>query len=106
MPAAIAFPVRQAIFQRWQKGESVASLAQSLKLSVRTVRNLVRRFAQRGPDALHTDYARCATKALPTDQEEFQQAFAMRTEHPSWGGGLIRVLLREQGHEGCASERT
>jgi hypothetical protein len=30
----------------------------------------------------------------------------MRTQHPTWGGGLIRVLLQEQGHDGCASERT
>ena len=58
MPAAIPMPVRQAILKRWQKGESVVCLAEELKLSVRTVRNLVRRFAERGQDGLAPDYQR------------------------------------------------
>jgi transposase len=99
-------PVRQVILKRWQKGESVASLAEELKLSVRTVRNLVQRFAERGPSGLEPDYARCATKTMPTNGDEFQKAIEMRQQHPTWGGGLIRVLLQEQGHDGCACERT
>jgi transposase len=94
------------ILKRWQQGASVARLAEELHLSVRTVRNLVRRFAERGQDGLDPDYARCATKTLPTESDAFQKAIAMREQHPTWGGGLIRVLLQEQGHEGCASERT
>jgi transposase len=99
-------PVRQLILKRWQKGESVASLAEELKLSVRTVRNLVHRFAERGQSGLEPDYGRCATKTIPTNSDEFQKAVEMRAQHPTWGGGLIRVLLQEQGHDGCASERT
>ena len=106
MPAAIPMPVRQAILKRWQKGESVASLAEELKLSVRTVRNLVHRFAERGQSGLEPDYGRCATNTMPTNRDEFQKAIEMREQHPTWGGGLIRVLLQEQGHDGCASERT
>jgi transposase len=94
------------ILKRWQKGEAVASLAAELKLSVRTVRNLVRRFAERGQGGLQPDYGRCATKTMPTDSDEFHKAIEMREQHPTWGGGLIRVLLQEQGHDGCASERT
>ena len=55
MPAAIPMPVRQVILKRWHKGESVASLAEELKLSVRTVRNLVHRFAERGQSGLAPD---------------------------------------------------
>jgi transposase len=106
MPAAIPIPVRQVILKRWQKGESVASLAEELKLSVRTVRNLVHRFAERGQRGLEPDYGRCATKTMPTNSDEFQKAIEMRKRHPTWGGGLIRVLLQEQGHDACASERT
>jgi tetratricopeptide (TPR) repeat protein/transposase len=101
--------VRQVILKRWQKGESVASLADELKLSVRTVRNWVHRFAERGQNGLAPlapDYGRCATNALPTHSDEFQKAIEMRKQHPTWGGGLIRVLLQEQGHDGSASERT
>ena len=106
MPAAIPIPVRQVILKRWQQGESVARLAAELKLAVRTVRHLVHRFAKRGSSGLEPDYARCATKTMPASSAAFQQATAMRAQHPTWGGGLIRVLLQEQGHADWASERT
>jgi transposase len=106
MPAPIPIPVRQTILARWQKGASVASLAEELQLSARTVRHLVRRFAQRGQQGLAPDYERCATKQTSTESATFHQAVAMREQHPTWGGGLIRVLLTEQEIEACPSERT
>lgn len=106
MPSPIPIPIREAILQRWQKGESVASLAEALQISVRTVRHLVRRFAQRGQNGLEPDYARCATKKLPAESEQFQQAMEMRQQHPRWGGGLIRVVLQEQDNAAYPSERT
>jgi transposase len=106
MPAPIPVPVRQAILARWQKGESVASLAEALQLSPRTVRHLVRRFADRGQKGIVPDYDRCATKKVPTDDATFQQVINMRQQHPTWGGGLIRVVLQEEGNDGCPSERT
>jgi transposase len=105
MPAPIPVPVRQALFQRWQKGESVTSLAEELLLSERTVRHLVRRFGQRGQPGLAPDYARCATKTAATANATFQKAVHMRQQHPTWGAGLIRVFLQEE--LGAApSERT
>jgi len=106
MPAPIPVPIRQAILARWKKGESVATLAEQMQLSVRTVRHLVRRFAKRGQKGLAPDYDRCVTKKVSTDQAIFQKAVEMRQLHPTWGGGLIRVLLQEQGNDGCPSERT
>lgn len=106
MPAPIPLPVRQLIFKRWRKGESVAILAEELKLSVRTVQHLLRRFAERGQDALEPDYAHCATNKLPTGSDCFRKAMQMRKQHPGWGSGLIRVLLQEQGDDACPSERT
>jgi transposase len=106
MPAPIPVPIRQAILARWQKGESVATLAEDMQLSARTVRHLVRRFAQRGQNGLAPDYDRCATKKVATDDATFQKAVEMRQQHPMWGGGLIRVLLQEQGNDACPSERT
>ncbi len=105
MPASIPVPVRQTILHRWLKGDSVAKLAEELQLSERTVRHLVRRFAQRGEEALAPDYARCGTKKLPVESASFQKAVAMRQQHPRWGGGLIRVLLQEAA-EPCPSVRT
>ena len=77
-----------------------------MHLSVRTVRHLVRRFAQYGQKALAPDYDRCATKKAPADAAIFQKAMAMRQQHPRWGSGLIRVLLQEEGGDLCLSERT
>jgi transposase len=105
MPSPIPAPVRQQILERWKKGQSVASLAAELQLSARTVRHLVHRFAQRGSKGVATDYGGCATKKLPTDSAAFQKALQMRQQHPRWGGGLIRVLLKEQG-QACPSVRT
>lgn len=105
MPSPIPMPVRRAIFQRYRKGVSVSKLAEELELSERTVRHLVRRFASRGQSALAPDYARCATKTAATAKAMYHRAVDMRRQHPSWGAGLIRVLLQEE-LAACPSERT
>ena len=105
MPAPIPVPVRHTILQRWQKGDSVAKLAEDLQLSERTVRHLVQRFAQRGAEALDPDYARCGTKKLPIESDAYQKAVELRQQHPKWGGGLIRVMLQE-ADQPCPSVRT
>jgi transposase len=105
MPAPIPVPVRQMIFQRWQKGASVPKLAKELDLCERTVRHLVRRFAARGQTGLSPDYERCATKTAATSKSLFHKAVQMRQQHPTWGAGLIRVLLQEE-LGACQSERT
>jgi hypothetical protein len=96
MPAPVPVPVRQAILQRWQKGEPVASLAEDFDIGERTVRHLVRRFVQRGQRGLVPDYARCVTKTAPTTSAAFQKAVQMRQQHPTWGAGLIRVFLQQE----------
>ncbi len=105
MPASIPVPVRQTILHRWQNGDSVTKLAEDLQLSERTVRHLVRRFTQRGEEALAPDYARCGTKKIPVDSVPFQKAVEMRQQHPRWGGGLIHVMLQE-ANEPCPCVRT
>ena len=78
MPASIPVPVRQTILRRWQNGDSVAKLAEELQLSERTVRHLVRRFSQRGEEALAPDYTRCGTKKIPVESVPFQKALGSR----------------------------
>jgi transposase len=105
MPAALPVPVRQTLFQRWQKGESVTSLAEELRLSPRTVRHLVQRFAARGASGLTPDYARCASNAAATADAARDKAVHLRQQHPTWGAGLIRVFLLEE-LQAAPSERT
>jgi transposase len=105
MPSPIPVPVRQVIFQRWTKGESVPKLAEELGIAERTLRHLVRRFAGRGEQAVIPDYARCSTKIVTIGNDVYEQAMQMRRQHPTWGAGLIRVLLLKE-LDTCPSERT
>jgi transposase len=105
MPAPIPVPVRQAMFQRSRKGARVASLAEEFQLSERTVRHLLRRFDERGQSGLAPDYIRCATKSATHESAVRQKALQMRAQHPDWGGGLIRLLLKEK-LTSCPCERT
>jgi transposase len=95
--------VRRAIYRRWRKHEAVTSIAQDLGLAERTVRCLVQRFAQRGEPGLLPDYTGCGTKSIPSSVH--QQVLQMRLQHPTWGAGLIRVLL-QRDCDACPSERT
>lgn len=105
MPTPVPHPVRRAIFARSKKGASVGALAEEFDLSERTVRHLVQRFEQRGEAGLVPDYARCATKTAADNDAVRKKALQMREQHPSWGGGLIRVLLQED-LGACPCERT
>ena len=96
MPRAISFPVRQAIWQRFRDGDDVSAIATAFELSPRTVRSLLTRFQWGGLDALATSYDQCGS-ATPKPADSLVQAvLLMRREHPTWGAGLIRVMLRRQ----------
>src|SRR3954454_6849231 len=56
MPKPVPMPIRQAIWERSQRGEGSASLATAFDLSPRTVRHLVKRSRDRGRAGLATDY--------------------------------------------------
>lgn len=105
MPAPVPIPVRRSVFRGWQKGKPVSELAEEFDLCERTVRHLVQRFAVRGQSGLSPDYARCATKKVAADDSVFQKAVQLRQQHPTWGAGLIRILLQEELGT-CRSERT
>src|SRR4051794_39413767 len=95
MPKPVPVPVRQMILQRALQGESTASLAAAFRLPPRTVRNLRKRFRERGADALRPDYHRPARLPHAYADEVREAALALRREHPTWGAVLIRVALRE-----------
>lgn len=87
-------PLRHAILRRWHKGQSVSAIAEVLGVASRTVRHLVRRFRQQGDAAVAPSYHRLEiqpSKGLP---KAIQIAVQLRREHPTWGAGLIRVMLR------------
>jgi hypothetical protein len=93
MPAPLPLPVRQALWQRFLRGQSPTTIAQALGLAPRTVRHLLRRLRDGGPDALAPTYRSPQVPPDPMTQQLHDQTIAWRREHPQWGSGLLRVFL-------------
>jgi len=107
MPAAIPMPIRRRIWHCARAGQTVGAIAQSLNLSVRTVRHLLQRLQDDGAAALATGYAKCGRSAKEQPPPLVQEGLDIRAEHPTWGAGLVRVYLRRRHpQESIPSERT
>jgi hypothetical protein len=105
MPAATAMKERQEIVKRREKGESFAQIAREMQMSYATVRN-VWQFYQ-NYQRLEPNYAACAKTEVRKAKAIYEQAIALKAEHPSWGAGLIWVELAESFEEAnLPSERT
>jgi winged helix-turn helix protein len=91
MPRPIPQPVRETIWARHDRGDSVATIAAALQLSERTVRHLVGRFKTQGSAGLLPSYRRCGTTS-----DALQAAMACRRLHTQWGAGIILAHRRDQ----------
>lgn len=96
MPRPLPIPVRQALWRRSQDGQDGPTIAAALGLAPRTVRHLLRRVRRGGPDALVPSHDRCGAATRKPAEAVLQTALGLRREHPTWGAGLIRVMLRPQ----------
>ena len=97
MGRAVSVPQRQAIFERTQRGERTEEIAADLGLPSETVRKLIRRFRRRGAAGITPGYDHCGChQSHRADPELIAVATGLRREHPTWGAGLIRVLLAER----------
>src|SRR5690242_15555908 len=91
MPRPVPLPIRRAVCRRWRRGQPARAIADDLGLAPRTVRRLLGRLRQGGPDALRPAYGRGRP---PGDGPIRRAALRLRRQHPGWGAPLIRVLLR------------
>lgn len=96
MPQAIAVPIRQAIVQRHQQGQSLGQIALDLKLPYGTVRKLWRRYRDAGPAGLAPDYDRCGRRGPRGDARMVRAACWLKRRHPTWGAVLIRLILQRR----------
>src|SRR5262245_57492530 len=107
MPRPLPLPVRQAIWRRCQRGQTVRTMAHALGLPPRTVRHLVRRFRLRGDAAVAPSYPHGSATSSDSADTVRHKALALGQQHPTWGAGLIRVILRrQQVTQELPSERT
>ena len=96
MPRPIPVPVRQAIWRRLRNGQDGPTIAVALGLAPRTVRASIQRFRQEGQAAVMPAYSDCGAATPKPPEALVQAALDLRRAHPSWGAGLIRVILRRQ----------
>jgi transposase len=107
MPRPIPFPVRQAVIQRFQSGESVSEMAATLQLPARSIRALLSQFQQRGESGLTPNYSHCGRRRSPENDRMCEWVLKWRKQHPKWGAGRLRVELTHKfPHETLPSERT
>jgi Homeodomain-like domain len=99
MPKPVPIPVRRKLLERAQRGESTAGLAAAFGLAPRTVRHLLKRFRDRGPDGVSTDYRTPGDLPHAYPDRVRQAALALRREHPTWGAVLIWVALGQRRPE-------
>lgn len=96
MPTAIPAPIRHRIWHSARAGQKPVAIAQALRISVRTVRHLLRNLEEHGRGALENQYGQCGRPATSQPPPLTQEALDLRAAHPSWGAGLIRVYLRRR----------
>jgi Homeodomain-like domain-containing protein len=94
VPRPVPVPVRRAAFRRWRRGQSAAAIAEALDLHPRTVARLLRRFAAVGERGVSPGHDHCGPRSPATPADLVDDALRLRREHPTWGAGLIRVMLR------------
>jgi hypothetical protein len=100
-------PVRQLIVQRAAQCQSADWIARCLGLVPRTVRRLMQRLRLRGPNALATSYPSRPYPHSPQFRALIEEALQLRRAHPTWGAGVVRVLLhRHYPANPIAAERT
>jgi len=93
MPAATPNRIRRQIVDRRSDGASYAAIARELALPYITVRKIDQHYRRTGH--LEPDYARCKHTEVRKAQAIYEQAVALKRQHPGWGAGLIWVELAE-----------
>ena len=96
MPRPVPVPLRLALWRRHLDGQDGPTIARALGLAPLTVRRLIHRLRQEGQPAVIPRYDRGGAATPKCPESVVQTALALRREHPSWGAGLIRVMLRRQ----------
>ena len=104
MPSPIANPIREAIVQRHQKGESLRSISDELNLSYETVKNVWQHWSKTG--RIEPNYQQAKTRGTRQFQVRYEQAIQLKRDHPRWGAQLIQLELDSLSEARLPSIRT
>jgi len=104
MPSPIANSIRETIVKRRQKGESLRSISEELKLSYDTVKHLWHHWLKTGQIA--PNYQQAKQRGTRQFQAVYEPAIQMKRDHPRWGAQLIQLELETCGNTHLPSVRT
>lgn len=93
MPRPIPLAVRHTIITLRESGTSQTSIATQTKVSLSTVKTILRRYRDRGKDGLKCDYNRCGPPEIRFDNLVYRQYVCLRKWHPGWGYDKITSLM-------------
>jgi hypothetical protein len=99
MPSAISMPIREQILSLKEQGKTYAQMGELLGLSSHSVRGICRRVQKSGKEALKPSYENCGNREIRFERLLWRSALFLKRRHPTWGGGIIRVLLQQRWPE-------
>lgn len=97
MGQATTLVLRERIISMREEGHTLKYISEELNVPYSTVKQLCRRFRERGISGLTPDYANCGPKATRYDVSHQEQVLKHRSVHPRWGAPRIRVEMQMDG---------
>jgi hypothetical protein len=99
MPSAIAVPIREQILSLKEQGKTYLQIGEALGLSRHTVRGICYRVQKEGKEALNPNYEHCGKRESQFERLLWRSAIFLKRRYPTWGGGIIRVVLKKRWPE-------
>jgi transposase len=96
MPRPISLLLQNQIVLLHNQEMSLQEIATVLQMPFSTVRAVWRRYDKSEQKTLPAPYQGCYKKELHHEELIRRAAVFLKRRHPSWGAGLVLVLLRER----------
>lgn len=96
MPRPISLSIRREVVALWQRHYKQPEIASRMSISLGSVKNIIKRYKQRGASGLKPDYDKCGARGVRSDELVYRQFVALRIWHPSWGYDKIASLIAEK----------
>lgn len=92
-------PIREQILLLREQGKTYRQIGEVLDLSSHSVRGICRRVQKAGKASLKPSYEQCGKRGIEFERLVWRSALFLKRRYPTWGGGIIRVLLKKRWPE-------